>query len=73
MNAVAPKQTFIDIHDQYRNGALSKQILAWRAEGVSLEDIAHRLRNDGVDVNTSTVRRWLIDHAQGNGAAGAAS
>ena len=47
--------------DRIFDGTLKANLLAWRAEGLSLTAIALRLHDDhSVDVTGETVRRWLI-------------
>ncbi len=54
-----PRHSLIAIHDRYTDGAISKQLDAWHAEGITPTEMAFRLRADGIEVDPSTVRRWL--------------
>lgn len=47
--------------DQTLKGRLKGQLLRWRAQGVSHEEVARRLRDKGVTVSRETVRRWYLD------------
>lgn len=45
--------------DRLVGGDLKERIAAWRAEGLSFNDIAIRLREEhGIAVTDETVRRW---------------
>lgn len=54
-----PRHSLLAIHDLYRNGEVSKQLDDWAAEGLTPTEMAFRLRADGIEVDPSTVRRWL--------------
>lgn len=47
------------LYDRLMNGRLADTILAWQAEGVTFDEIAFRLRAEGVVVSRETVRRWF--------------
>lgn len=55
---MAPKSTFL-LYDRILNGKLEPLLLGWRAEGVSITDMAFRLREEQIKVAPETVRRWL--------------
>lgn len=53
------------LYDRALQGQLAGLLRTWRAEGVSLSEIAFRLRVDhDIKVSASTVRRWLTDMEQ---------
>ncbi len=54
-----PPQNVIDNWDQARDGEVSEQIHAWRAEGLSVDEITFRLRQMGMQLTPKTLRRWL--------------
>lgn len=44
------------------DGALPRLLRKWRAAGDTYEQIARRLQDlKGIDVTSSTVRRWCLD------------
>ena len=47
------------LYDRLTNGRLAELILNWQAEGVTFDEIALRLRSEGVVVSRETVRRWF--------------
>jgi len=56
---MARTSTFL-LYDRILNGKLEPLLLAWRAEGVSVTDMAFRLRaQEQIKVAPETVRRWL--------------
>ncbi len=59
---MARSSTF-DLIDRLAGGNLAARITAWRNEAppVSFDEIALRLRMDGVVVSGETVRRWCRD------------
>lgn len=60
--------------DRALNGDLTAILVAYKAEGLSLEDIAYRLRSDhDIKVSTSTVARWSTIAAREAAADGVAS
>ena len=56
----------IDLIDNERDGAVSRQIWDWRAQGLSIESVAFRLHEVDVHVTSKTVQRWL-DRNKTNG------
>lgn len=60
MAHMAPPSTF-DLYDRLLNGRLTNLLADGRAGGLSFEDIAFRLRSEGVEVSASTVRRWCAE------------
>jgi transposase-like protein len=49
----------IHLSDRILDGGLQALLLGWREEGVSVTDMAFRLRERDVKVAPETVRRWL--------------
>lgn len=47
-----------DLHDRAFRGDLKKTLRALRSQGLSYDEIAFRLRDEGVAVSRSTVHRW---------------
>jgi len=48
------------VYDRLLDGQLGPTLLAWRDEGISVEDMAFRLRSEhAIKVSVSTVHRWL--------------
>lgn len=47
------------LYDAAYAGDLRADLNAWRAEGLTLDQLAARLQAEGVDVSRETVRRWL--------------
>lgn len=45
--------------DRATNGALAVQVRQYRTDGVSFEEIAHKLRADGIQASSETVRQWV--------------
>jgi intein-encoded DNA endonuclease-like protein len=59
MQTVMARTSTLAAHDQHTDGEISRLLREWRAEDVTYELIARRLRLDhGIDVTTSTVFRW---------------
>ena len=53
-----------DLIDRVLGGTLRTKLNAWRAEGLSYEQIARRLDNEhDINVSTATVCRWLTAEA----------
>jgi len=55
-----PPRSVLDIMDAQRNGAFSAQLRVWKTGGVPVNEIVGRLRDQGISVDPSTVRRWLV-------------
>lgn len=49
------------LYDRLMNGRLGSTLLAWKAEGVSQDEMAFRLRAEGIAVSRETIRRWVKD------------
>lgn len=46
--------------DRILDGRLADLLTDWRAEGVTLQDIAYRLRSEhDIKVSIATVKRWV--------------
>lgn len=58
MSDMARTSTFI-LYDRILDGGLQALLLGWRDEGVSVTDMAYRLRDQDIRVAPETVRRWL--------------
>ena len=58
MSDMARTSTFL-LYDRILDGGLQARLLEWREEGVSVTDMAYRLRDKDVKVAPETVRRWL--------------
>ncbi len=58
MSDMARTSTF-HLYDRILDGGLQALLLGWREEGVSVTDMAFRLREQDVKVAPETVRRWL--------------
>jgi len=54
-----PRNTIIDIHDEARGGEISRLIHSWRADGLSVNEVAFRLRGEGIHIDPKTLTRWL--------------
>lgn len=52
--------TFL-LYDRILNGELTQILTGWRAEGVSFDVMAERLRDMGVKASRSTVNRWCAE------------
>jgi len=52
-------QSTFDLYDRILGGQLRRLLADWRAEGLSLEDIAYRLRDMDVQAKSVTVGRWI--------------
>ena len=50
-----------DLANLALGGRLAESLGEWKAEGLTLDRIAERLRADGIDVSRETVRRWYIE------------
>ena len=55
-----PGVSTFTLHDRIIGGDLEARLRAMRAEHVSYDEIAYRLRPD-VNVSRSTVARWCIE------------
>lgn len=49
------------LYDRILNGRLGPMLLRWKDEGISQDEMAFRLRAEGVAVSRETVRRWVKD------------
>lgn len=49
------------LHDRLIGGDLRERLKAYRDEGFSYDEIAFRLRDEGVVISRSTVHRWCQD------------
>lgn len=49
----------LDLYDRLLDGELRQLLLTWRAEALSLDEMAYRLRDRQVTASRSTVGRWL--------------
>ena len=59
MRYVPPTSTY-HLVDRILDGDLTRKLDAWRAEGLSYEAIAFRLRSEhDITVSTATVCRWV--------------
>jgi hypothetical protein len=56
---MAPR-TIFPIVDKALGGKLEARLRKWRPS-VSFDEIANRLRSEGIDVNGETIRRWCDD------------
>lgn len=45
--------------DRATDGALSQRVRQYRSDGVSYEEIAHKLRADGIQASSETIRQWV--------------
>lgn len=57
---MAPRNTF-HLYDRILGGELTPLLRQWKADGVTLDEQATRLRARGVAVSRETVRRWAKD------------
>lgn len=56
------------LYDALHDGAMSRALAQWRAEGVSVVEATWKLRTEfRVSVSPSTVRRWM-DNLDGDAA-----
>jgi len=55
---MARSSTF-DLYNRILKGKFPQMLADWRAEGLSLEEIAYRLRDIDVQATANTVGRWL--------------
>ncbi len=53
------RRSTFDLHNAVTNGHLAGWLTGWHADGVSFEEMTWRLRERGVHVSRSTVRRWV--------------
>lgn len=59
-----------ELADLALGGNLAQRLREWRAQGLSLDRIAEKLRHDdGIHVSRETVRRWFVDIDASEGAA----
>ena len=49
----------LDLYDRLLDGQMRVLLRQWRAEGLSLDEMAYRLRDLDVTASRSTVGRWL--------------
>ena len=49
----------LDLYDRLLDGQVRVQLRQWREEGLSLDEMAYRLRDMEVTASRSTVGRWL--------------
>ena len=55
-----PPRSTLSIHDRALDGQLKPLLVRWSAEGLTLEDMAFRLRTDHeVRAAVSTIGRWV--------------
>lgn len=61
MTPAMARTSSFPLYDELKyGGRLGETLLRWRdADGLSLDDILVRLREDGVQISRSTVGRWL--------------
>lgn len=60
---MANRSTF-PLVDRLMDTPLAERLKTWRAEGLSFETIADRIRDEAdVTVSSSTVRRWCDEEA----------
>lgn len=52
------RQSTFELYDRILAGGLRDLLAGWKAEGLSMEEIAFRLRGHAVTVSRDTVRRW---------------
>lgn len=66
------RQTHFELANRLYDGDLRSILEGWRAEGLSFEDIAHKLRENDIRVAGETVRNWSVSlgiHAPAPGVA----
>lgn len=63
------RQSLFPLFDRILDGTLADRLRDARQQGLSYNEIAIRLRDDGVKVTGETVRRWVLDLADGEDAA----
>ena len=49
----------LDLYDRLLDGQVRVLLRQWREEGLSLDEMAYRLRDMDVTASRSTVGRWL--------------
>lgn len=49
----------LDLYDRLLDGQVRPLLKQWRAEGLSLDEMAYRLRDRQVTASRSTIGRWL--------------
>ena len=64
-----PRPSGYTLANHLLKGRLVELLDQWRAEGLSFDAIAWRLREHGVVVTGETVRVWYRDHNERDGAA----
>lgn len=52
------RHSSFELYDRILGGTLTSLLLAWRADGVTLDEQSLQLRDHGVTVSRETVRRW---------------
>lgn len=52
--------TTFDLVNTGRGGKLADELLAYRTQGLTIDQITAQLSLDGYDVSRETVRRWLL-------------
>lgn len=58
------------VYDRMHEGRLGSTLLAWKAEGIPVEEMTFRLRTEfDITVSVSTVHRWLAHLAPAEEAA----
>ena len=56
-----PTASTFPLYDRILKGTLTGLLEEWRAEGVTYDEIAERLRGRGVQTTRSTVQRWCAE------------
>lgn len=56
-----PKASTFPLYDRITGGKLTQLLTDWRAEGVSFDVMAERLRDMGIAASRSTVNRWCAE------------
>lgn len=57
---MAKRRTLLDNLDAYSGGQLSRELLAWRDQGISYDDMSVFLRDQQIIVTGETVRLWFV-------------